>query len=87
MIALFGVQVAVVTPDRLGRLLCVGVVAMMFCHVWINIAMTVGLVPITGLPLPLLSYGGSFLVTTLAALGLIQSVYIRSPRRLFAWRV
>ena len=82
-IMVLGLQVAAATPDRMGRLLCVGVVAMLFCHVWINIAMTVGVMPITGLPLPLLSYGGSFVLTTLAALGIVQSVYIRSPRRIF----
>ena len=80
-IVVFGMRIATSTPDRMGRLLCVGIVSMVFCHVWINIAMTVGLMPITGLPLPLLSYGGSFVVMTLAALGLLQSVYIRSPRR------
>ncbi len=54
---------------------------MIFCHVFINIAMTVGLMPITGLPLPLLSYGGSFMIMMMAALGIIQSVYIRSHQR------
>jgi len=67
--------------DKFGRLLCTGIGCMIFSHVFVNIAMTVGLMPITGLPLPLISYGGSFLVTTLAALGMIQSVYIRSQLR------
>jgi rod shape determining protein RodA len=52
-----------------------------FFHVFINIAMTVGLMPITGLPLPLLSYGGSFLMVVMSALGIVQSVYIRCDRR------
>jgi rod shape determining protein RodA len=44
--------------------------------------MTIGLMPITGLPLPLLSYGGSFMVATMSGLGMVQSVYVRSlPRR------
>ena len=64
--------------DKMGRLLCVGIVGMVFCHVFINIAMTVGLMPITGLPLPLLSYGGSFMVVMMSALGIVQSVIIRS---------
>lgn len=81
-IVVLGCRVAVLTPDRMGRLLCIGIVAMVFCHVWINIAMTVGLMPITGLPLPLLSYGGSFLIMTMSALGILQSVYARSPRRM-----
>lgn len=75
-----GMQAAGTARDRLGRLLCTGVVTMMFCHVFINIAMTVGLMPITGLPLPLLSYGGSFMMVTMSALGIVQSVHIRSRR-------
>ena len=77
----FGMLTALRTRDAMGRLLCVGVVSLIFCHVFINIAMTVGLMPITGLPLPLLSYGGSFMIMMMSALGIIQSVYIRSHRR------
>jgi len=77
----FGMLTALRTRDAMGRLLCVGVVSLIFCHVFINIAMTVGLMPITGLPLPLLSYGGSFMIMMMAALGIIQSVYIRSHKR------
>lgn len=64
--------------DKMGRLLCAGIAAMLFAHVFVNISMTVGLLPITGLPLPLLSYGGSFMLVVMSALGIIQSVYIRS---------
>ncbi len=67
--------------DSHGRLLCVGIMSLLFFHVFINIAMTVGLMPITGLPLPLLSYGGSFMMVTMAGLGIVQSVCIRSDRR------
>lgn len=63
--------------DRLGRLICMGVMAMLFSHVFINVAMTIGLMPVTGLPLPLVSYGGSFMLSSMAALGLVQSVYMR----------
>jgi len=48
---------------------------------FVNVAMTVGLAPITGLPLPLISYGGSFMVCTMAGLGLVQSVYVRRIER------
>jgi len=64
--------------DRTGRLICTGILGILFCHVFINIAMTVGLMPVTGLPLPLLSYGGSFMMVTLAGLGLVQSVRIKA---------
>jgi rod shape determining protein RodA len=62
--------------DRLGMLLATGIVAMLFSHVFINLGMTIGLMPITGLPLPLLSYGGSFVLATMTALGLLQNIWI-----------
>lgn len=76
-----GMLTALRTLDPLGRLLCTGITALFFFHVFINVAMTVGLMPITGLPLPLLSYGGSFMIVMMVALGIIQSVYIRCDRR------
>ncbi len=81
--ALLGMVLATAlrTLDAHGRLLCVGVATFMFFHVFINVAMTVGLMPITGLPLPLLSYGGSFLMVVMSALGIVQSVYVRCDRR------
>ena len=72
-----GIRAAVRARDKLGRLLAAGVTTSLFCHMFVNIAMTVGLAPITGLPLPLISYGGSFMVCTMASLGLVQSVYVR----------
>ncbi len=74
-------RAAHVARDEMGRLLAAGVATLLFCHVFVNLAMTVGLVPITGLPLPLISYGGSFMMCTMAALGLVQSVYARRMRR------
>lgn len=74
-------RAALVSVDKFGRLLCVGVATMLFTHVFVNIAMTIGLMPITGLPLPLMSYGGSFMVTTMCGLGMVQSVYVRRPRQ------
>jgi len=68
--------VAVSCPDGVGRLLCVGVGTMMFWHVFVNIAMTVGLLPITGLPLPFISSGGTSLLTMMMSLGFVQSVAI-----------
>ena len=63
--------------DTTGRLLCAGVLALLGFHVFVNIAMTVGRVPITGLPLPLISYGGTFTISTMAMLGLVQGVALR----------
>lgn len=78
-----GLRTAAGSTDKTGRLLCAGVTAMLFTHVFINIAMTVGLMPITGLPLPFMSSGGSFIISTMIGLGIIQSVHAR--RRLMRY--
>jgi rod shape determining protein RodA len=62
--------------DELGLLITVGFTSQIFFHVYQNIGMTVGLMPITGLPLPLISYGGTFLVMVMFGLGLINSVWV-----------
>lgn len=67
--------------DPAGGLLATGIAGLLFAHVFINIGMTIGLLPITGLPLPLISSGGSFMVVTLAGFGLVQSVHVRRMRR------
>lgn len=76
-----GIRTSIRAPDLFGCLLAVGIVTMVFSHVFVNIAMTIGLMPITGLPLPLISYGGSFMVSIMLAIGLMQSVYVRRSRR------
>jgi rod shape determining protein RodA len=76
-----GLRIAAAARDRLGMLLAAGVVAMLFFHVFVNVGMTIGLMPITGLPLPLLSYGGSFVLASMTALGLLQNVWIH--RRIY----
>jgi len=58
-----------------GRLLAAGIAVLFFCHVYINIGMCIGLAPVTGLPLPLVSYGGSFILVSMAALGVVQSIH------------
>jgi rod shape determining protein RodA len=72
-----GLYAAMVARDKMGRVLCVGIVTLVFTHVFVNVAMTMGLVPVVGIPLPLISYGGTFMVISLFALGLVQSVYVR----------
>lgn len=69
-----GVQTAAATRDPFGRLAIVGVTTLMSTQVLLNTGMTVGLLPITGTPLPLCSYGGSSLVTTYAAVGIVMNV-------------
>ncbi len=59
-----------------GRLVAAGVAAMLFIHIFINMAMVMGMIPVVGVPLPFLSYGGSFLLAVMMACGLLQHVYI-----------
>jgi len=70
-------RAASVAPDRFGELLAGGAFVMVFVQVIQNVGMNIGLMPIAGIPLPLISYGGSATITTLAALGLVQSVVVR----------
>ncbi len=76
VILLGGIRIAGQARDRLGKLLAVGVVAMLFSHVFINIGMNIRLMPVTGIPLPLLSYGGSSVLCSLIAIGILQNVYL-----------
>jgi len=71
-----GIRIAGQARDRLGKLLAVGVVALIFSHVFINIGMNIRLMPVTGVPLPLLSYGGSSVLGSLIAIGLLQNVHV-----------
>jgi rod shape determining protein RodA len=64
------------SADELGLIMSVGFAAQMFFHVFQNIGMTIALVPITGLPLPFISYGGTFLIMVMFAMGLINSVWV-----------
>jgi rod shape determining protein RodA len=75
ILLLNGVRIASKARDRFGMLLAVGVTTIFTIHAFINIGMTIGLMPITGLPLPFLSYGGSFLLSCCILQGIVQSVY------------
>ena len=71
-----GIKIASQARDRLGKILAVGVVALLFSHVFINIGMNIRLMPVTGIPLPLLSYGGSSVLCSLIAIGILQNVHM-----------
>jgi rod shape determining protein RodA len=75
MLAL-ALMVAFFARDALGRLLATGIIALVFAHTFEHIGMNMGLLPITGIPLPLVSYGGTFLLITMFLLGLLQSVWV-----------
>ncbi len=74
---LAGIRIAANARDKFGALLTVGVLCYIFWHMFVNIGMVIGLLPIVGVPLPLLSYGGSSMLTTMAGLGLVSSVAYR----------
>jgi rod shape determining protein RodA len=65
-------RIAQIAPDPAGMLICVGVMCMFLFHIFENIGMTLGIMPVTGIPLPFVSYGGSSMLTAFAALGLVQ---------------
>ena len=90
LLCLMGIDVSFSTTEPYGKLLTVGVVALVAAQSALNISMSIGLMPITGIPLPLMSYGGSSLVSSFLALGLLCNVAVRrlyliAPRP-FEWR-
>ncbi len=76
VLLLAGLLIAASATDDLGRLVAVGFITLIFTHIYMNIGMTISVTPITGVPLPLISYGGSFLVLILFALGVLESIWI-----------
>jgi rod shape determining protein RodA len=71
-------HVATISRDRFGVLIAVGVATIFLFHVFVNVGMTMGIMPVTGIPLPFISYGRSSLVVSVLSLGLLQSVAIHS---------
>jgi rod shape determining protein RodA len=89
MLALFGLwlwrasTIASQAKDRLGTLMATGVLAMIAFHLVVNVGMTIGMMPITGIPLPFISHGGSALIMMLAATGLLLNIGMRRKKILF----
>jgi len=69
-------RIAQLAPDQIGMLVCIGVMSMLLFHIFENVGMNLGIMPITGIPLPLVSQGGSAVVASCIALGLVQSVHM-----------
>ncbi|OYW46693.1 MAG: rod shape-determining protein RodA, partial [Rhodobacterales bacterium 12-65-15] len=76
----FGIVAALQNRDRFSSLLIVGVVANFFFYIAVNLSMVMGMAPVVGVPLPLLSYGGSALLVILVGFGLVQSAHVHRPR-------
>jgi rod shape determining protein RodA len=77
LIILRGFRIAMLCNGKYTSLVCTGLCSMLAIHVFINIGMAIGLMPVTGLPLPFLSYGGSFLWTSMVAVGIILGAHLR----------
>lgn len=76
-------KIAAAAKDRLGLLLAGGIASMFLFHVFVNAGMTMGIMPVVGIPLPFVSYGGSALLTNSLAIGLLQNIWIRRQKILF----
>jgi rod shape determining protein RodA len=77
MIVLWGVEIAYRAKDPLGTLIAAGIVGLLSFVIVVNIGMTLGVMPVVGVPLPLMSYGGTSMITTLGLLGLLLNVKLR----------
>lgn len=75
--------IAALAKDSAGRLVAGGIAAMWLVHIMVNIGMAVGMMPVKGMPLPFVSYGGSNMLTMMAAVGLLQSIYIHRQKIVF----
>jgi rod shape determining protein RodA len=71
-------RILTLAKNLYGTLIAAGILAMLMFQVFVNVGMTIGIMPITGVPLPLMSYGGSSVLVTFIAIGLLQSIYVQS---------
>lgn len=78
-----GVKIAGAARDNFGTLLATGITSMLTFHVLVNVGMTAGIMPVTGIPLPLMSYGVSSLTTNLVSIGILLNVYMRRQKIMF----
>ncbi len=82
LLFIYGFAIALRSRNHFGRLLAIGLTANLFFYVFINTAMVMGLIPVVGVPLPLISYGGTAMMTVLVGFGLLMSVYIHRDMRI-----
>ncbi|MBU0607899.1 MAG: rod shape-determining protein RodA [Armatimonadetes bacterium] len=89
VLAIFGLvlyrslSIAATAKDTAGRLIASGITAMLLVHIVVNVGMTLGMMPVKGMPLPFVSYGGSSMLTMMAAVGLLQSIHIHRQKITF----
>lgn len=78
-----GVKIAAAAKDSFGALLATGITSMLTFHVLVNVGMTAGIMPVTGIPLPMMSYGVSSLTTNLVSIGILLNIYMRRQKIMF----
>ena len=78
----YGFAISLGSRNHFGRLLGIGLTTTLFLYVFINIAMVIGLVPVVGVPLPLVSYGGTAMMTVLGSLGLLTSIFVHRDEQI-----
>ena len=81
LLFVYGFAIALRSRNQYGRILAIGLTANLFLYVFINIAMVMGLLPVVGVPLPLISYGGTAMLTLMFGFGLLMSVYVHRDVR------
>jgi rod shape determining protein RodA len=82
LITFYGLAIGLRAQSQFARLLALGVTTTLFLYVFINIAMVMGLIPVVGVPLPLISYGGTAMLTAMAAIGLMMCAYVHGDLRI-----
>ena len=82
LVTVYGIAIGLRAQSQFARLLALGVTTTLFLYVFINIAMVMGLIPVVGVPLPLISYGGTAMLTAMAAVGLMMSAYVHRDLRI-----
>jgi rod shape determining protein RodA len=82
LLVIYGFAIAMRSRNHFGRLLAMGLTANLFLYVFVNIAMVMGVVPVVGVPLPLISYGGTAMISVLISFGLVLNVYVHRDIRI-----
>jgi len=82
ILILMGIRISMLSESNFGSLVAFGIITILFIHVFVNMGMVMGILPVVGVPLPLLSYGGSSLLSTMAGFGFILNVYVHRDVKL-----
>ena len=77
LLTLWGINIAKISKDRFGAIIALGIIAFVFWQLIINVSMTTGLMPVVGIPLVMMSYGGSSTIATMAGMGLLMNISMR----------